>query len=491
MPETPLRHLRVVAHVLSLSRVAIGVLVLLSLVGSVHLPGVAVIALFVAGALTDWADGGLARRGARHSASPRAAGHPPAPSAAARMHGELGKWLDAGSDVLFFAAILIGLAAAGTLATWVLAPFLARELLMYGMLRPLLVRHGLDAGARAAGKAKTVLQFTVTALGLLLHLAVRQGTVTPALAHTVTTASLGVAVAASVLSLVWYWRPLAEEWPPALRRLLQQAGVTLFALLVVQVATWLLVSGGRDLDQSFALAITLWMTIAAAGLVWRRDDFKLLAGESADGWLPRLALPNVMTLFRFSSIPTLTLLLAVGPRHGGGWLLLTFAGFVFASDLFDGRLARGWGMTSRIGKILDSASDYAALFAIAGLLAWMGAVPFWLWVLVSLRLVLNASATLVIVGRMGSDAAAPTWWGKLSVAALMVYFSLELLWQVVVAPVWVVAGMVWVERAVGAVLLISLADKARYVTRTFRSRRSAGHRRSAATAGRSAERGHV
>ena len=480
--------LRLAAHVLSLSRVAAGVVLLILLAWNESRYEVLTLVLFAGASLTDWIDGLLARRAARPRPVDKEAS-----DAVGRISSspELGKWIDAGSDFLFFAAILVGLSTRGMLATWVLAPFLARELLMYGVVRPLLIQHGLDSGARTAGKAKTVLQFAATALALLMHLAVQHGAMTLATARTATSGAIGVAVAASLLSLRWYWQPLADRWPTQLRRLLHQAFATLLVLLSVQTLIWLLLRRGPQLDGAFTLSLVLWLTVAGGGLVWRRGDLRLLGDGSGDDWLPRIGAPNALTLFRLSSIPTLVLLLAVGAREGIGWLLLTFVGAVFASDLLDGRLARRSGVTSRIGKILDSASDYAALLAIASLLAWTGAVPGWLWVMITARLGLNLAATLVIVGRLGAGAATATWWGKVSVAALMVYFSLELLWSVLGAAEWVTTLMLWVERALALVLLASLADKVRYVWRSLRSRRSAGRRRSVAAAGRSAETEHA
>ena len=441
------------AHCVSLSRVGLAVAIFLLLTTAGTGRSIIALGLFGLGVLTDWLDGALARR--------------------ARAVGSAGKWIDAGVDSVFFAGILLALFTRGVLAGVILVVFAARELLMYSTIRPLLVQYGLDPGARFAGKLKTVLQFAGVSLALSLLVAQESGLVAAAAVRRAVDAALAVAVIVSTFSLLSYWLPLVRDWPAPLQRCMRQAGIAVASFLAIQSAIWLLARGSSASDELFALAVVPWHAIVAGALAWRREDFRVLGGAADGTWLANLALPNVMTLFRFSSIPTLTLLLASGTRTGLQWIGPVFVGIIFATDLLDGRLARRLGITSHLGRILDSASDYAALLALSALLTWAGFVPLWLWLLLSSRLLLNAIASIVIVSRRGRHAASSTPWGKVSVGAMMLLLSLELLsWAtgdaVKEPPPWVAVGLACAEIATGAIVAISILDKVRYVGRVLR-----------------------
>ena len=94
-------------------------------------------------------------------------------------------------------------------------------------------------------------------------------------------------------------------------------------------------------------------------------------------------LPNILTFFRILLIPVLVVLLTnSGPTSS---LLAAFTFFVASlSDFFDGYLARRWGLSTTLGKLLDPLADKfivaAALIMLAGMSrtptvpAWMAAV---------------------------------------------------------------------------------------------------------------------
>ena len=94
-------------------------------------------------------------------------------------------------------------------------------------------------------------------------------------------------------------------------------------------------------------------------------------------------LPNIMTVFRIVLIPLLVVLLT-DPRPTAS-LLAAFTFFIASlSDFFDGYLARRWGISTTLGKLLDPLADKlivaAALIMLAGMTrtpsvpAWMAAV---------------------------------------------------------------------------------------------------------------------
>jgi CDP-diacylglycerol--glycerol-3-phosphate 3-phosphatidyltransferase len=141
-------------NLLTLSRIPI----LFGIVAFLYLPftGASTIAfvLFVIGALTDWADGYVARKQG--------------------IVSNFGKLMDALTDKVFMVGLFISLLALGVLPAWVLPLLLlilSREFLITG-LRLVAASSGIVLGAEKSGKHKTVSQI-VAAVLLLLAVAVR------------------------------------------------------------------------------------------------------------------------------------------------------------------------------------------------------------------------------------------------------------------------------------------------------------------------------
>jgi phosphatidylglycerophosphate synthase len=130
---------------------------------------------------------------------------------------EAGKWLDAFSDFVFFLFVYLSFHLAGIMPLALLLLFLAREIVMYSLLRPLSRARGLDVGARPAGKVKTALQ-SIGALAVAVMSALTSHAIMGPEAYR--RAALGVLVVlttASVLSLYWYVAPLFRAAGPAKR----------------------------------------------------------------------------------------------------------------------------------------------------------------------------------------------------------------------------------------------------------------------------------
>lgn len=469
--------LRLAANVLSLSRIFLGAAAFLALsgaraAGAAPPPAAAGAALLLvlAAALTDYLDGKLARHAGARAPTPRA--------------DRLGRWIDAFTDFFLFLCVYGALLRAGLAPAWLYALFLAREGTMYLMIRPAAVRLGLDHGARRPGKIKTVLQYGgMTALLGLLAAAPHLGLSSNAI-RSITTGTLAVLVTVSLGSLYWYLKPLFESWPRPQQALPQQLCAALLGLVLLQLLLFgLLAPAGAPWD-AFLIGVTLFHVVVGGFLFWRHEQFTPLhaAGRAASA---RLTLPNILTLVRLSSIPTLTLLLAVGPRRGTVPLLVAVAAGVFLTDLFDGALARRRRQVTPIGGYLDSTSDYLGLLALTALLAAQGILPLWLAVLLTARLVLHAAATGALVLRHGIQVARPTTWGKISVAAAMVLITLELLAYAVTAvglppggaaALPLARGLQAVELAAALLIGISLVDKLRYFLRTLRRGASAYRR---------------
>ncbi len=135
-----------------------------------------------------------------------------------------------------------------------------------------------------------------------------------------------------------------------------------------------------------------------------------------------LTVPNLITLVRLGCLPLFVyLLFSVEHRAAAAWLL----GGLGATDWIDGYLARHLGQTSDLGKILDPVADRLLFFVGAGGILIDGSVPTWLAVVVLVREVLVAAATLLLAA-LGARRIDVTWFGKAGTFGLMFAFPLFL-----------------------------------------------------------------
>jgi cardiolipin synthase (CMP-forming) len=134
-------------------------------------------------------------------------------------------------------------------------------------------------------------------------------------------------------------------------------------------------------------------------------------------------LPNIICLLRIALIwPVIDGLLA---RHFDRTLLL----FVVAalSDGLDGWLAKTYGWTSRLGKILDPLADKLLLVAVFLVLTWMGLVPRWLAVAAVSRDVMIAAGALLFRFAWGPLHGRPILSSKVNTLLQLLYVSLVIL----------------------------------------------------------------
>lgn len=125
-------------------------------------------------------------------------------------------------------------------------------------------------------------------------------------------------------------------------------------------------------------------------------------------------LPNAITLLRILLVPVFGGLWFAG-RHGAA--LAAFA-VASVSDVLDGLLARALNQRTRLGALLDPIADKFMLFVAYLVAAIVGAVPWWLGVMVIGRDVIMTSTaavyTFVVHGRLDPHEWHPTRLGKYS-----------------------------------------------------------------------------
>ncbi|MEU2348450.1 CDP-alcohol phosphatidyltransferase family protein [Modestobacter sp. NPDC049651] len=133
--------------------------------------------------------------------------------------------------------------------------------------------------------------------------------------------------------------------------------------------------------------------------------------------------PNLLSVLRLLGVP-LFLWLLLGP-HADGWAVVVLA-LSGVSDWADGKIARAWNQSSRLGALLDPAAD--RLYIVATLIAFVlrDVVPLWLvLVLVGRELVLGI--VLLVLQRAGWPPLQVHYLGKAATFLLLYAFPLLLL----------------------------------------------------------------
>jgi len=186
--------------------------------------------------------------------------------------------------------------------------------------------------------------------------------------------------------------------------------------------------------------------------------------------LTKLGLPNLLTLFRLTSLPIIALVfLLARTRPSLALPLVIFVSIAFLTDLLDGFLARSFGLGTQLGKLLDSSTDYVILFSLAVVLGLSGVLPLYLLVFILVRLIFQVAGVLWIQIRFQRQWVETTWLGKASLFVLMVLFAVEILvflrlpgWE----GHWAITSL---EVFSAGVMVASTVDKAVFFLRKLRS----------------------
>lgn len=181
-------------------------------------------------------------------------------------------------------------------------------------------------------------------------------------------------------------------------------------------------------------------------------------------------IPNLLSILRLALVPVFIWLLVEGEL---GWaaVLLMVSGI---SDFADGKIARAYGLTSRLGQILDPVADRFYIAATVLGLAAVQVIPWWLVAVLFLRETLivvmypivrhhrlpippvtfvGKAATfnllggfpLVLLGHVEG------WWslGCLVLGWALVWWGTALYWVTGLVYAWQVSDMVRQRRALG------------------------------------------
>jgi len=173
-------------------------------------------------------------------------------------------------------------------------------------------------------------------------------------------------------------------------------------------------------------------------------------------------LPNAITMLRVTVIPALFLLLLSPDPELSLFIAILFI-LAALTDLLDGYVARRYGITTKIGKLLDPMADKIIVSAAMVLLIPIGRIPAWIVAIMIIRdLVVDGIRSIASVsGRViGASQLAKkkTLCQIVAVSALIIHY-----------PLWVIdahgVGMVILYLA----LALSIVSAADYIQKFYRN----------------------
>ena len=138
-----------------------------------------------------------------------------------------------------------------------------------------------------------------------------------------------------------------------------------------------------------------------------------------------ISVPNALTFLRLLGIPLFIYLTLNLEADGWAIVVLAIGG---ATDYFDGKIARAWNQTSRLGELADPAIDRLYILAILVVFLIRDIIPVWMILIIVGRDLALALIT-ILMNRKGIPPFTVTYLGKAATFNLMYAFPFILLAQ--------------------------------------------------------------
>jgi len=437
------RHL---PNILSFSRIAIGLIIFLLLKKATLFSTTIAVVMLIMGLLTDYYDGKLARKN--------------------NMVTLFGKWVDPFCDFALFFFIYLSFYTLELMPVALLILFLARELSMYLVIRPLSMVKKLDPGAKMPGKIKTALQITGSLLILTLLLGNQADFISYHLLGSISKYILIFLVTVSVVSLYWYIKPLIGK-TEQLTKIIFNLVISFFLFHLLFGSMIVLVFNiDSYLTVIFLLSVILYHTFLLWGLNQLKSAF---FHEETKAPLTRINLPTILSFLRLSSLPTVLFLLLNLQNIPVLTIVLPVLVCIFLTDLFDGFLARRFHQTTRIGRYIDSSSDYLNILAISFVYYFYHLIPTWFFILITGRLVIQGAGMITFHFKKAYNNMIVSRPGKVAVFATMTLYALELLEFLEIPVIGNTLVVSVLEYVTGLLVAVSVIDKSIFLKNSFQS----------------------
>ncbi len=236
--------------------------------------------------------------------------------------------------------------------------------------------------------------------------------------------------------------------------------VSMILFLAFQYAFYSIVILGYGIKSKihvyFFIISGVFHVLFTVFLVLMKDSFCIDPGGER---LKRINLSNLLTIGRLSSLPTICFLIILSEQYGVITVTLVFICAVFLTDLFDGAVSRWRKEVTRIGKILDSASDYSVLIIISITFTIFRLIPRWFFILIMIRLLMNALGIAVLSLKAGSLKPETSFLGKTAIFCVMILYAFEIADQFDLKWQGFHKIVNALEYAVGGIVAVSLIEK--------------------------------
>lgn len=233
---------------------------------------------------------------------------------------------------------------------------------------------------------------------------------------------------------------------------------TIILYFMIQCAIFLIFSlpGGffRDFWSQFLCASGGFHVFLYLLLILFKDDFKK---EATGEKLASINMANRITLVRVSTLPTLLFLVIAAKHYHIRFPLLILVVFIFATDFLDGYVSRKANEVTKIGRMMDSASDYCLLIVLTLVFRYYRLIPLWFLILVLSRLGVQVLLMAILIVIRQKIEPKTTIMGKIAVASIMVVYTLEVLGLILGGLPAALKNIV--EYLVAAVIIVSIGDK--------------------------------
>ncbi|GJL82869.1 MAG: CDP-diacylglycerol--glycerol-3-phosphate 3-phosphatidyltransferase [marine bacterium B5-7] len=165
-------------------------------------------------------------------------------------------------------------------------------------------------------------------------------------------------------------------------------------------------------------------------------------------------IPNFLTFARIAATPVMVLLLR-DRAYESALLLFIIAG---VTDGLDGYIAKRFNFISRLGAILDPIADKMLIVSAYVMLAVLGDIPFWLFLLVGFRDLMIVGGYLILETLEGDVQMQPSVVSKINT-----FLQITLVIAVLLDKTgWVSVG-VFLPLLIGCVTVTTLLSGAHYV----------------------------
>lgn len=180
-------------------------------------------------------------------------------------------------------------------------------------------------------------------------------------------------------------------------------------------------------------------------------------------------LPNLICLLRIALVWPLWHSLLAADYATTLWVFVVAA----ISDGADGFLAKRFGWTSSLGRVLDPVADKLLLVALFLLATWLGLVPRWLTVMAVARDVMIGVGALFFIALWGPLHGRPMLISKINTLMQLLYLLAVILQAGFgLPPPEMVGAMAWVTGV--TVLLSGLAYLREFAARALRAGAAGG-----------------